>query len=123
MRSVPEWCGKTDDAKIPDRVRIRVFERHHGVCHHSGLKIGPSDKWDLDHVVALANGGVHREMNLAPILIEPHKEKTKADRKIQSRIYKIKKRHLGLKKPKGRPMAGTKLSGWKRKINGKWERR
>ena len=123
MRSVEEWWGKTDDAKIPDRVRIRVFEKYSGVCYRSSVIIKPGDKWDLDHIIALANGGQHRETNLAPILVEPHKEKTREDRKKQSKIYKIKKRHLGLSKPKGRPMVGSRASSWKRTMSGKWERR
>lgn len=123
MRSVEEWIGKTDDAKIPDRVRIRVFEEYKGTCYRSGLKIKPGDKWDLDHIIAIANGGQHRETNLAPILCAPHREKTKEDRRVQSRIYKIKKRHLGLAKSKGRPLMGTKASGWKRRMDGTWERR
>lgn len=123
MRSVEEWIAKHDDQRIPDRVRIRVFERYGGCCYRSGARIRAGDRWDCDHIIALINGGEHRETNLAPILIDPHKEKTKADRKIQSRIYKIKKRHLGLKKPKGRPLMGTKASGWRRKMDGSWERR
>jgi 5-methylcytosine-specific restriction endonuclease McrA len=123
MRSVEEWVGKTDDSKIPDRVRIRVFEKYRGICYRSGVKIMPGDDWDCDHIIALANGGRHAEDNLAPILRLPHRAKTKEDRKIQSRIYKVRKRHLGLAKPKGRPMPGTKASGWKRKLDGSWERR
>ncbi len=123
MRSVPEWHGRTDDSKVPDRVKIRVFERYHGACYRSGIKIKPGDKWQCDHVISLANGGSHSEGNLAPILVQPHKEKTREDRKIQSRIYKIRKRHLGLRKPKGKPMAGSRSSNWKRKLNGEWERR
>lgn len=123
MRSVEEWVGKTDDAKIPDRVRIRVFEKYHGVCYRSGVKIGPGDKWECDHIIALANGGRHAEDNLAPILTTSHREKTKGDRRVQSKIYKIKKRYLGLAKAKSRPLAGTKASGWRRKLNGTWEKR
>lgn len=118
MRSVEEWIGKTDDAKIPDRVKVRIFERYHGRCYLSGRVISTGDKWDCEHIIALANGGEHRESNLAPALTEPHKDKTKKDRKTQSYIYKVKKRHLGLKKPKGRPLMGTKASGWKKKLDG-----
>jgi len=123
MRSVDPWAGSTDDAKIPDRVRIRVFEKHRGICYRSGVKIMPGDKWECDHIIALANGGRHEETNLAPILCAPHRAKTKEDRKVQSRIYKVRKRHPGLAKPRGRPMAGTKASGWKKKLNGTWEKR
>lgn len=122
MRTVDLWIGASDDARIPDRVRIRVFEKHRGICYRSGARINTGDKWDLDHIIAIANGGRHSEDNLAPVLRVPHREKTKEDRRIQSRIYKIKKRHLGLAKPKGRPMAGTKASGIRKRMNGRVEK-
>lgn len=118
MRSVDEWIGKTDDSPVPDRVKIRIFDRYHGRCYLSDRKILPTDKWQCEHIIAIANGGQNRESNLAPALIEPHKVKTKADRRVQSKIYKIRKRHLGLKRPKGRPIPGTKASGWKRRMDG-----
>jgi hypothetical protein len=30
---------------------------------------------------------------------------------------------LGLKKTKGRPLPGTRASGWRHRMNGRWERR
>ena len=100
MRSLPEWIGATPDAKVPPRVRLRVFERAGGVCHISGRKIAPGDRWDLDHVVALVNGGENRESNLAPALRNKHKEKTKDDVKEKARIAAKAKKHVGVKKPK-----------------------
>ena len=35
-RSVDLWVGKTDDAKVPARVRLRVFEAYGGRCWISG---------------------------------------------------------------------------------------
>jgi 5-methylcytosine-specific restriction endonuclease McrA len=96
MRSTPEWIGSTDDARVPPRVRLRIFEAHSGVCHLTGRKIMPGDKWDLDHIIALANGGKHAEFNLAPALKEPHRAKTKDDVKLKSRIARIRQRHLGI---------------------------
>ena len=32
-RSVPEWVGKSDDTRVPPRVRIRVYDAYDGVCH------------------------------------------------------------------------------------------
>jgi 5-methylcytosine-specific restriction endonuclease McrA len=123
MRAVPEWRGKSDDTAIPARVKLRVFEKYKGTCYLSGRKILAGDKWEVEHIIALANGGEHREDNLAPALIEPHKEKTKADRKITSKIARVRKKHLGLIKPKGRSMPGSKISGWKRTFDGKWVKR
>ena len=74
MRAVPEWIARHDDEAIPKRVKLRVFERHNGICHISGRKITAADQWDCDHIVALCNGGGHRESNLAPALRDKHRE-------------------------------------------------
>lgn len=95
-RSVPEWVGSSPDAAIPARVRVRVFERHGGRCHLSGRMIRGGDLWDCDHVVALINGGEHRESNLAPALREVHREKTADDVAIKSKTARMKAKHLGV---------------------------
>ena len=97
-RTVPEWIGATDDAMPPPRVRLRIFEAHGGKCHRSGRKIGPGDKWALDHVLALCNGGENRESNLAPALVAPHKVKTKQDRATKSKNDSVRKKHTGVRK-------------------------
>ena len=99
-REVAEWIGRTDDAAIPPRVRLRVFERCGGVCHLSGVRIKAGDQWDCDHVVALINGGEHRERNLAPALRVEHRKKTAADVKQKAKNDRVRKRHLGIKKPR-----------------------
>lgn len=99
-RSTAEWIGKTPDAAIPPRVRLRVFERHGGICHLSGRRIRAGEPWDIDHVVALVNGGVHRESNLAPALCDKHREKTAADVAEKSMIYRKRTKNLGIKKPR-----------------------
>jgi 5-methylcytosine-specific restriction enzyme A len=95
-RSTPEWIGKTPDAQIPPRVRLRVFERHNGICHLSGRRIRAGEQWDADHVVALVNGGEHRESNLAPALRDKHREKTAADVAEKATVYRVRAKHLGL---------------------------
>ncbi len=100
-RSVTEWRGKTDDSRPPPRVRVRVFEAHGGRCYLTGAKILPGDKWQLDHMVALINGGENVESNLAPVLDAPHKAKTKADVAEKSRVASVKAKHIGAVKPKG----------------------
>jgi len=98
-RSTPEWIGKTDDAAIPPRVRLRIFEAHGGICHISGRKITPADPWDCDHIIALANGGEHRESNLAPALRDKHREKTAEDVALKAKGAAIRARHRGLRPP------------------------
>lgn len=103
-RTVKEWRGKTPDSKIPPRVRLRVFETHKGVCHISGRKIAAGEPWECDHVVALINGGEHREANLAPALRDKHKEKTAADVKEKATVARKAKANLGIKSPPAKPI-------------------
>lgn len=99
-RKTDEWKGKTDDTAIPPRVRLRVFSRFGGTCFLSGRKILPSDQWDCDHAVALINGGEHRESNLVPVLRVEHRKKTADDVKQKAKNDRVRKKHLGIKKPR-----------------------
>lgn len=47
-------------------VRLRILKAHNHVCHVCGGVIGPSEGWDLDHVIPLALYGEDEEHNLAP---------------------------------------------------------
>lgn len=118
MRTTKEWIGKTDDAKVPGYVRLRVFDAYAGICHISGRKIRAGEKWELEHVIALCNGGEHRETNLAPALADPHKEKTKLDRRERKITQRKRKKYLGIKPQKSRPMFGSRSSPYKRKLDG-----
>ncbi len=96
MRTVPEWIGETPETAVPLRVKIRVFDAHGGRCHWSGKKIAAGDRWDVDHIRALINGGENRESNLAPILREKHKEKTARDIDEKAKVARLRAKHLGL---------------------------
>lgn len=115
-RSTDEWIGKTDDQAVPPRVRLRVFERHGGICHLSGRKIMPGDAWDLDHVIALVNGGEHRESNMAPALRIEHRKKTARDVAQKSKDRRIRQKHLGIRKPSRFQTART--GKFKQKVGG-----
>lgn len=99
-RTVEEWIGKTDDQKVPPRVRQRVFDRHNGICHLTGRKIQPGERWELEHVHALILGGQHRESNMAPALAAAHKVKTATEMKVKAKIARVRKKHIGIAKPK-----------------------
>jgi len=115
-RKVEEWIGKTPDTPAPPRVRLRVFEKHNGICHLSGRKIMAGDKWQLEHPQALINGGENRESNLAPALVEPHKVKTAEDLKQKSKDYRVRAKHNGIRKASRFP--GSRDSKFKKKIDG-----
>lgn len=106
-RTVAEWIGKTDDSKVPGSVRVRVFEKYEGRCYLSGIKIESGMDWELEHILALCNGGEHRESNFAPALVAPHKDKTRADRRLKAKNDRVRKKHIGIKKPR-------KITRWRR---------
>lgn len=116
-RELPEWWGKTDDAPIPDRVRLRKFLVADGRCQFCTRRITASDTWALDHRVALVNGGQHREGNLQVLCSWCHARKTKADVAEKSRTYKRRKSHYGLRKAKN-PMPGSRASKFKKRMDG-----
>jgi 5-methylcytosine-specific restriction endonuclease McrA len=109
-REIPEWIGAHDDQAIPARVKVRVFWKHDGWCAKCGRTL-PVGKWACDHIVALANGGQHRESNLQPLCVSPcHSNKTKADVAQKSKDYRVRAKHAGIKKPRT-------IRSW-RKFNG-----
>lgn len=121
-RTVPEWIGKTPDTAVPDRVRVRVFNRFGGVCQLTGRKIMAGDVWEVDHAKPLHKGGENRETNLQPVLREPHRAKTASEATARAKADRMRAKHLGLKKPK-RPMPGSKASGLRKRMDGTVERR
>lgn len=102
-RAVAEWVGKTPDTKAPARVRDRVFERAGRVCHLCRLPIKvPAESWQLDHIVALVNGGANAESNLAPAHAHCHIAKTAVDVAEKAKVAKIRQKHTGARRPDGK---------------------
>jgi 5-methylcytosine-specific restriction endonuclease McrA len=101
-RSVPEWIGRTADSKIPDRVKLRIWDREDGRCYLTGRKIMPGDEHDFEHVIAIAlwtgEGHGNRESNIRLALKEPHKGKTREDRQQKAKSDRVRKKHLGIRK-------------------------
>jgi 5-methylcytosine-specific restriction protein A len=88
-RAVPEWIADHDDQAIPPRVKLRIWERCAGKCALTGRKLRPGDPYDFDHIIALINGGQHREFNLQVVTRVAHKEKTAEDLAIKSKTYRM----------------------------------
>lgn len=100
MRTRVLWVANTDDDPIPPRVKLRIFEKFDGRCACCGRKIRAGERWELDHIVALINGGAHEEANLQPLLTEHHKNKTKADIAQKSKSYEKRRKHVGVRRPR-----------------------
>ena len=123
MRSVPEWIGRNDDAKIPDRVKDRIARKADDCCQKCTRPIMGKLRAEFDHAIPLIVGGEHRESNLQLLCHECHAAKTRLDVKIKSKVATSRLKHLGIKTSKGRPMPGSRASGLKRKMDGTVERR
>jgi len=69
------------DKRKPRTARqyAEIFAAHDGRCHSCKRRLGPGDKWDLDHVIALAKGGSDDDDNLAPCCEPCHSLKTRDD--------------------------------------------
>lgn len=109
-RSVPEWCAKNDDAKIPPRVMERIARKADGRCIVCTRETGPALPGECDHIVPLILGGAHRESNLQWLCVPCHAAKTKLDVKLKAKVARIRKKNLGIKKRSG-------FKGW-RKMDG-----
>lgn len=102
-RAVKEWQGKTPDSRAPERVRLRIHDREAGLCHLCGLPT-KGKKWDLDHCLALINGGLNVESNLKPAHVTCHKAKTKTDIADKAAVARTRKAYVGAKEAPQRPI-------------------
>jgi 5-methylcytosine-specific restriction protein A len=115
-RSVPEWIGKTDDTPVPDRVKLRVFEKFEGICPKCTRELEPG-AWECDHVIPLILGGANRETNLQPLCADPcHSSKTALDVKLKAKVERVRRHRAGIRKRSRFP--GSRDSKFKRKLNG-----
>lgn len=110
-RALPEWVADHDDQAIPTRVKLRIWERCGGRCAISGKKLGVGEPYDFDHIIALINGGEHRERNLQVVSRIAHRAKTDDDLAIKSKVARIRAKHLGVfpepvRKMQSRPFPG-----------------
>lgn len=111
-RSVPEWFGATADTPVPQRVKVRLYDRADGCCEECGRRLGPADTWFPDHIKALINGGENREANLRVICEWCHPEKTRQDVAEKSVVYEKRAKHIGAKKKRPwHPGLRKKVSG------------
>lgn len=50
--------------RITDQQAAKLFLERHGCCRECGRRLGPSDDWIAEHVIALENGGTNDWANL-----------------------------------------------------------
>jgi 5-methylcytosine-specific restriction endonuclease McrA len=99
-RSVEEWRGKTDDQAIPDRVKLRVWNRSDGKCQICTRKMLAGEIKHYDHIRPLADGGIHAESNLQIACVACHAKKTAGEATDRAKVRAKAKSVLGITRPK-----------------------
>jgi 5-methylcytosine-specific restriction protein A len=112
--------------RLTDHQRAAIFLDRGGKCHRCERKLRSGDCWQLDHILALENGGKDEPSNLAPCCSWCHKGKTAEDHGKAAKGRAVATSCIiprSQRQKKGRPMPGSRASGWKQKLSGEWVRR
>lgn len=105
----------------------KIFLARNGICITCGQQIRQSDSWFIEHPQSLALGGSDDDSELWPA-----HTRCKAVKDTQDASKKAKRDTAVTKgwkpageapRPKGHPLAGTKRSGLRKRMNGQVERR
>ena len=99
-RRLALWMGTTANTAVPPRVKLRVFDRAGGSCELCHRGLGAADNWEVDHKLALINGGANREDNLQCLCEWCHATKTGEDIAQKAKSDRIRMRHLGIRAPR-----------------------
>lgn len=131
-RTVPEWIGKTDNAPIPTRVKLRILRRQEDRCagiwssgEQCTVVFDERHLPEFDHRPAIINGGQNRESMIFALCEACHDALYPGDMAEKSRTNAIKAKHLRLKGPK-RPWPKRRDpwgKDWRARYPGVWERR
>jgi len=109
-RSSSTWHSDNHDAAIPQRVKLRVFERDNRICFLCGQPIRTSDGLDFHHRKPLIDGGEHSEANLVPVHRKCHRLQTAREAQERAEARATVKHHYGITAPKTkwakRPLGG-----------------
>lgn len=101
--------------------RAEVLGANNGLCYLCELSI--DGHYEIEHKVPHALGGSDDLSNLGPAHVECHAQKTKLDITRIAKAKRVSKKHAGTYRPSRRPVAGSKLSKWKKPLNGPAVRR
>lgn len=111
---------------LTDQQKAKLFLEKGGRCHRCKRKLGPADIWTDEHVIALENGGTNDWSNRDITCSWCFKTKNAEDHGKAAKSRAVAVAHIvptSQRQKTGKPMPGTKRSGWKKKIDGTVERR
>ncbi len=122
-RTVKEWIGKNPDQPFPPRVRLRILLRFDRHCARCTRPIAVGETFTADHVIAIVNGGENRERNGQPLCTTCNPIKNAEDMADKSKGARVMKRAYGISQKRGRPIPGSRRSGWRKPMYGPAVRR
>ena len=114
-------------AEFSKKTKAEAFLRDGGCCVECGAKLH-SETTEYDHIKPCALGGDNSLDNCQCLCCDCHKGKTKGDVKTIAKTKRQYNKANGIttrRKAKipSRPFAGSRASGWKKKLDGSVERR
>lgn len=102
---------------LTSKQRMAMFVRHNGICCVCGHTIdGVRQSWD-EHINPLWLSGDNKAENRAPAHAKCARVKTAGEATDRSHTRAVAERHFGAKRPKS-VMPGSRLSKWKRRMDG-----
>ncbi len=111
---------------LTDQQRAKLFLNAGGKCAASTRKIRIGEVWIADHIQALENAGTNAPDNWQVLCPNCDKTKTATDHGKAAKGRDVATSLIvptSQRQKKGRPMPGTKRSGWKKTFNDGWVRR
>lgn len=107
----------TERKPISHKLRVLLFQKQGGKC--AMCKCALVGLMEFDHIQALCHGGDNAPDNWRILCTLCHKLKTKLDKQAKAKVQRLK---FGRPR-KSQPMAGTRASGFKKRMDGVVERR
>lgn len=111
---------------LTDQQRVKLFLERGGICHRCTVKITRGRKWYDEHLQSLGTGGTNAWDNRVLTCENCFHPKNADDAKKLAKMRSTAVHNIippSQRQKKGRPLPGTKRSGWKHKMGGGWERR
>lgn len=112
---------------FPPKIIRLAKKRAKGVCEGCAMPTGPSNPPEVHHKDATWKRGGKPDQSLENALVLGqkccHRAISIQDARIRAAADRQSRTLLGGKKSKYPPMAGTKRSGWRKRMDGRVERR
>jgi 5-methylcytosine-specific restriction enzyme A len=85
---------------LTQRQRVKMHDEHGSICVVCLMPIPKGGRFIDEHIVPLAIGGSNDPSNRGPAHVQCAKVKTQRDQKIIAKSYRVRAKHLGIKKKK-----------------------